>query len=86
MVKWYHKSLPSLRCGFDSRYPLQKLLVSHRPDDTLHAGKILNKSYHGVLGYKCMWTKQSVNQNIAQVLPKRTVVLVHESLYTQKIR
>ena len=23
MVKWYHKSLPSLRCGFDSRYPLQ---------------------------------------------------------------
>ena len=24
MVKWYHKSLPSLRCGFDSRYPLQK--------------------------------------------------------------
>ena len=22
MVKWYHKSLPSLRCGFDSRYPL----------------------------------------------------------------
>ena len=26
MVKWYHKSLPSLRCGFDSRYPLQNHL------------------------------------------------------------
>jgi cytochrome c oxidase subunit IV len=23
MVKWYHESLPSSRCGFDSRYPLQ---------------------------------------------------------------
>jgi hypothetical protein len=25
MVKWYHTSLPSSWCGFDSRYPLQKL-------------------------------------------------------------
>src|SRR5690606_15643515 len=24
MVKWYHESLPSSRCGFDSRYPLQE--------------------------------------------------------------
>lgn len=23
MVKWYHASFPSLRRGFDSRYPLQ---------------------------------------------------------------
>ena len=23
MVKWYHTSLPSSWCGFDSRYPLQ---------------------------------------------------------------
>ena len=27
MVKWYHKSLPSLRCGFDSRYPLQNIPI-----------------------------------------------------------
>ena len=28
MVKWYHMSLPSSWCGFDSRYPLQPLTSS----------------------------------------------------------
>ena len=32
MVKWYHESLPSSRCGFDSRYPLQAHLITDLPD------------------------------------------------------
>ena len=30
MVKWYHTSLPSSWCGFDSRYPLQPAPVDLR--------------------------------------------------------
>ena len=30
MVKWYHTSLPSSWCGFDSRYPLQPAPVELR--------------------------------------------------------
>ncbi len=30
MVKWYHTSLPSSWCGFDSRYPLQPIPVGFR--------------------------------------------------------
>ena len=47
MVKWYHKSLPSLRCGFDSRYPLHFFPIK----------KIVIYS-KGALNYKCIAKKQ----------------------------
>ena len=34
MVKWYHTSLPSSWCGFDSRYPLQLAPVDLRRLET----------------------------------------------------
>lgn len=44
MVKWYHTSLPSSWCGFDSRYPLQKnpetdLSRAYASTSMLYAGR-----------------------------------------------
>jgi hypothetical protein len=53
MVKWYHKSLPSLRRGFDSRYPLQifQIFLDERAEYMLADYQTFRSSAAGIIFY-----------------------------------
>lgn len=49
MVKWYHESLPSSRCGFDSRYPLQEKSHQISVLTTVRSDHLEHFPHHGIV-------------------------------------